>query len=213
MKEPTPGRAELAVTALVIGLGLTLAVAGVLHGVSGGSDESRLKDYWDIPPFQMTAVTTAGVSTLGRDDLLGAPWVGAVIFTSCQAQCPMISERLAGLQSAVAAPVRFLSFTVDPENDDEKALKAYAARFGADPARWLHMRAPRAETFVFLADGLKLGVVEDPKAPLGLRYSHSSRLVLVDARGRARGYYDSNDPAAMRALRRDIRILNEEKQT
>jgi len=40
---------------------------------------------------------------------------------------------------------------------------------------------------------------------------HSSRFVLVDRQARMRGYYHSDEDAAMRRLRRDVRTVLRER--
>jgi protein SCO1/2 len=60
------------------------------------------------------------------------------IFTTCTAICPVMSRIFARVPQelgAEAGRVRFVSISIDPEQDTPKRLHAYAARFGAGP-RW-----------------------------------------------------------------------------
>jgi protein SCO1/2 len=60
------------------------------------------------------------------------------IFTTCTAICPVMSRIFARVPQelgAEAGRVRFVSISIDPEQDTPKRLHEYAARFGAGP-RW-----------------------------------------------------------------------------
>jgi protein SCO1/2 len=69
----------------------------------------------------------------------------AFIFTQCTSACPMLSYRMAQLQTRLAqlslspARVALLSVTVDPERDSAEALDSYARRFDARPG-WTFLR-------------------------------------------------------------------------
>jgi protein SCO1 len=59
------------------------------------------------------------------------------VFTACSSLCPMLTATMRAVQEELGGrlgeQVRFISISVDPENDTPKALKAYAERFGAAP--------------------------------------------------------------------------------
>ncbi len=60
------------------------------------------------------------------------------IFTTCTAICPVMSRIFARVPQelgAGAGRMRFVSISIDPEQDTPKRLHEYAARFGAGP-RW-----------------------------------------------------------------------------
>lgn len=70
----------------------------------------------------------------------GRPVVLTFIYTTCTSICPVISQTLAQLQSALGDErdkVHIVSISIDPEHDTPPRLKAYAARFGAGP-EWQH---------------------------------------------------------------------------
>lgn len=156
-----------------------------------------------LPPFQFTE---ASGEPFGREDLLGKVWVADFVFSTCQGICPRLSEGLARLQAALATRpggerVGLLSFTVDPENDTPAVLTAYAARYGADRARWKLVTGERAAIWGLIREGFKLPVGDDgPPAP-GMPVFHSGKLVLIDAQGTVRGYFDglAEDAAAEEA--------------
>jgi len=149
-----------------------------------------------VPPF--TAVDQDGATVTDRA-LRGTPWIADFIFTSCTASCPILTERLVTLQRRLAGvPVRFVSFSVDPEHDTPPVMKAYAARWRGDPVRW-RLLSTDGETLARL--GAALGGAEDPSSAGPF---HSDRFALVDGAGRVLGLYSSSSQAELDRLVRDL---------
>lgn len=159
----------------------------------------------EVPEFALTA---ADGRRIGRADLLGRPWVVDFIFTSCAGACPILSGELARVQKGLPPdlPARLVSITVDPAHDTPEALQAYAARFGADPERWLFLTGTPDAIYSLARDGFMLaaGPSPDPSQADG-PFFHSNRLVLVDSTGRVRGYYDGLDSKDVDRLARDLK--------
>jgi protein SCO1/2 len=98
---------------------------------------------------------------------------------------------------------RLVSFSVDPEVDTVERLRSYAERFGADPASWSFLTGPVEDVKKTVSEGFKLSAQK-----VDADVFHSEKLVLVDARGKIRGYFDA-DPLGLEALRRAIRRCGE----
>jgi protein SCO1/2 len=67
----------------------------------------------------------------------GSPVAVNFVFTTCTTICPVMSATFSGLRRKLgdeAPGLRMVSISIDPEHDRPEVLKAYAARFGADPA-------------------------------------------------------------------------------
>ncbi|TPW20061.1 MAG: SCO1 protein [Elusimicrobia bacterium] len=146
---------------------------------------------------------------LSAGDLLGRPWVAGFVFTRCGGPCPLLSTNMAGLQRRLPDAVRLVSFTVDPDFDTAEVLARYAERHGAQAGRWFFARLEPRPLFELVNAGFKLPVYIDPKAEPASRSIHSTKLVLVDAEGRVRGYYDGLAPAGLDELVRDAKRLLE----
>jgi protein SCO1 len=160
----------------------------------------------EVPAFSLT---NRDGRTVGRDDLLGQPWVVDLIFTRCVLACPVMSGKMAILDRELPAGVRLVSVTVDPEHDDPAVLASYAERFGAGE-RWLFLTGDRDEIYHLAGDGLHLPY--DPNPPLtplrpGDNIYHSTRFVLLDAEARVRGYYETTDQDELARLRQDLAAL------
>jgi protein SCO1/2 len=97
------------------------------------------------------------------------------------------------IQKALAdePEVRFVSFSVDPENDTPQVLTEYAKRFNADSERWLFLTGDKTALYRLIKDGFKLAIDDgrETDSPDAGIITHSLRFVLVDRQGRIRGYF------------------------
>jgi len=79
-------------------------------------------------------------SGLALEDLRGKVLAITFIYASCTDACPLLTAKMAGLQSrlgpAFGSKVFFVSITVDPERDTPEVLKSYAAAHRANTAGW-----------------------------------------------------------------------------
>ena len=157
-----------------------------------------------VPAFSLT---THEGRPLSRSSLVGRAWVAAFVFTRCGGICPAMTSRMARLQKEVPAGTRLVSFTVDPRNDTPETLARYAKEFRAGPD-WLFVTGTQEALLALAVAGFKLAAFEVPpeerRAGGDGPFLHSSKLVLVDAAGQARGYYDSADEGAVRRLLDDL---------
>lgn len=150
-----------------------------------------------------------------RADLEGRVWVADFFFTSCAGICPMMSKRMAELQSRLGdtREVTLVSISVDPERDTPERLRRYAQRYSADPVRWWFLTGRREEIYRLSQESFRLGVEavpEDRREPGMEEVLHSSRFVLLDRKSRIRGYYEGEEPDMVDRLLTDIRRLLKE---
>jgi protein SCO1 len=144
--------------------------------------------------FALTERTGQRVSS---DDLLGKPYVVSFFFTTCPSICVTQNQKVQELQKEFAGTgVRFVSISVDPQTDTPEALREYAARFGADPEKWLFMTGDLLYIRRVGAEVFRLPVDEK---------FHTERFVLVDARGEIVGYYNWPEAKQFQKLKADIR--------
>lgn len=202
-------------------LGLSLLLLNLDRGpvqALGGQGESLAPaaaspaEWGPVPAFSLTDQTGAALSL---EDLRGAPFALAAIFSTCSGPCPMITRHMWELQQALQdTGVRLISVSVDPETDTPEVLAAYAKSYAADTQRWSFLTGAEFEIFELLKGGLWLGVerAEVEQAVLGMQVSHAAKIVAVDAQGRKRGWYDGEDPQAMQLLEARLRFLDEERK-
>jgi len=197
---PRRSRGPLVLFAAVAVAGLVAAGAGLLLQRGRTAAPQVLGA---VPSFSL--VERSG-RTVTREDLAGRPWVAGFIFTRCGGVCPVMTSRMKEIRAAQPG-VTLVSFSVDPGHDTPEVLRDYAARNGIGEG-WLMLTGEQDRLHALARDGFHLAaaaVPADEQARGGDGpFLHSSRLVLVDAHARIRGYYDSGEADALAALRRDL---------
>jgi cytochrome oxidase Cu insertion factor (SCO1/SenC/PrrC family) len=115
--------------------------------------------YGLLPDF---ALTDQRGRPVHRADLQGNVWVASFMYTGCADECPVMTAEMARLQSDLAAipDVRLVSISVDPDRDTPAILSQYAARFDADPDRWLFLTGDKRAIFRLAREGFRLGIVD-----------------------------------------------------
>ena len=139
---------------------------------------------------------------MGLDDLKGSVWIADFIFTRCPGPCPLMSSRMSKLQEAFKeeASFRLVSISVDPEFDTCEVLSEYAERFQAKEGRWFFLTGEKSRIHALAQSGFLVGDIQDVTV-------HSTRFILVDRKGRVRGYYDSQEEEDIKKLIHDTRFL------
>jgi protein SCO1 len=156
--------------------------------------DGRLPILWEVPPF---AFAGADGRSIDLPALRGHVWIADLIFTRCVTMCPIITSRMNMLRRSIRSDdIRFVSFSIDPEYDTPAVLRAYAARWNADP-RWL-LLSPAPGKVMEFAGAMRAPFehTEMPREPI----LHTTEFFLIDQLGRVRGLYGSLDDAAVRRL-------------
>jgi protein SCO1/2 len=161
-----------------------------------------------LPAFRLT--DQAG-RPFGSEELEGRTWVASFIFTRCDTICPAITARMARIQDRtrnLGTAFHLVSFSVDPEFDTPERLEAYARAHRASPRLWSFLTGPEAAVKEAVVGGLKVALGRERSEDGRFEgIFHGSHLVLVDQRGRVRGYYDSDDADAVDRVVRDAGLL------
>lgn len=157
-----------------------------------------------VPPFQLTS--HQGVP-LRRADLDGAIWVADFFFTSCAGPCPKMTAQMRRVQKAFAQEpaVKLVSFTVDPETDTAPLLAEYAKGWDAIEGKWFFVTGEKKALYALARQGFRVTAQPGDGGPHD--FIHSTRFILVDRRGRIRGYYDGTEKASVNRLIEHIRLL------
>jgi len=102
-----------------------------------------------IGPAPAFTLTTQDGKRLSLKDLGGRVVAITFIYTGCVDTCPLLTAKMARLQtdlgSGFGPKVFFISITVDPERDTAAVLKRYAAAHGANTAGWAFLTGSSAE--------------------------------------------------------------------
>jgi protein SCO1/2 len=168
----------------------------------------------DIPEYGQSgsfSLTDQSGAAYGSEQLRGQVWIAAFMFTRCPTVCPAITARMKALQGQAKArgiDVRFVSFSVDPDNDTPEVLRAYAKDNAVDLGSWTFLTGDLATIKKTSEQGFKSALEgkADPKAA-DFGITHGSHLILVDRELRLRGFYRSSDDAEMARLIEDAARL------
>lgn len=175
--------------------------------------KSALPIYGDLPRFQL--IERSG-RTVTNQDLKGKVWIADFIFTRCAGPCPIMTASMSRLQRELQTTpdIQLVSFSVDPEFDTPEVLTRYAMRYQASTHQWFFLTG-KTEVIRAIAQGFKVTMAKatgsdaanaDPNAIL-----HDTHFMLVDQRGRIRGYYESPEDGKPSPLLIDAQTLLKEK--
>ena len=154
--------------------------------------------------------------TITNTDYDGSIYVANFFFTNCPTICPIMTNKMKYVQDklSVYPNIKFLSHTVDPENDSPVKLLEYARSMQADLSNWNFVTGSKDEIYKIAAFYF-VNAVKDKLAPGG--FLHSENFILVDKQGRVRsgidingnpyGAYDGTSDKDIKTLIKDIRVL------
>lgn len=177
-------------------------------------NDKPLPVFSEIPAFELTDQNSQPF--LSRDDLKGKVWIANFIFTRCSGPCPLMTQTMKKLTQKFkeTAPLRYVSFSVDPDHDTPEVLRKYRDAYGVEMKSWVFLTGARSAIYDLAIKRFYMGISEETSQGDGLRPEsfilHSTKFVLVDSASRLRGYYDSEDAASMERLMRDALKLMKE---
>ncbi len=125
----------------------------------------------------------------------GKVWIANFIFTSCSAECLVLSHRMGNLQRRFEGnpEVGFVSFSVDPGTDTPARLTKYAKTHGAGEG-WSFLTGEPTEVDAVVRDRFLLPV--EPAGDLMGNVIHSDRFAVVDRSGVVRSYVHGLEASA-----------------
>jgi protein SCO1/2 len=182
------------------------ALGWLMSAFSHAGEGEALPKIGPAPGFTLT---TQEGTPLSLQDLHGKIVALTFIYASCADTCPLLTAKMAGLQTRLGtdfgARVFFVSVTVDPERDTPEVLTRYAQAHGANLAGWAFLTGTPAE----IRQVLRHYGIYYKKLPHG-DVDHTFLTSLIDHRGTLRVQYLGVrfDPEE---LLRDLQALMQEK--
>ncbi len=135
-------------------------------------------------------------------------------YVSCPSVCPVMTSQIKRIHDYDFGPLNnelaILSHTVWPELDSVAVLNQYANRYGANSKRWCFLTGNKKQLYNMARKHyLVVPDVFDSNFQHGgeADFIHTENVVLIDRKGRIRGYYDGTSPAEISELIDDIKFL------
>ncbi len=166
-----------------------------------------------IAPFSFT---NQNGKTVTNKDYEGKIYVADFFFTTCQTICPKMTDNMAWLQDKIKdnPKVKLLSHSVFPDEDTVEVLKRYAKEKGVMDSKWNLVTGSQNEIYKIARQSYL--VVKTGKPEEMFDMVHTENFVLVDQKGRIRGFYNGlninekvKDEKNLTQLLEDIEYLSE----
>ncbi|PJR04259.1 SCO family protein [Avrilella dinanensis] len=152
--------------------------------------------------------------TITQDDYKDVIYVADFFFTTCPTICPIMTDNMAWLQEQIKDmdDVKLLSLSVTPDIDTPEVLRKYADEKGVIDEKWNLVTGDKKDIY-YLARQSFLAVKTGSPDEL-YDMVHTENFVLVDKKGRIRGFYDGtlldenqDDTKNVKQLLEDIQWL------
>lgn len=123
-------------------------------------------------------------------DYEGKIYVADFFFTTCQTICPKMTRNMVWLQNKIKdnPKVKLLSHSVFPEEDTVEVLKKYAKEQGVIDSKWNLVTGNQRDIYKIARQSYL--VVKTGKPEEMYDMVHTENFVLVDQKGRIRGFYN-----------------------
>ncbi len=166
-----------------------------------------------IAPFVFTNQNGKKVT---NKDYEGKIYVADFFFTTCQTICPKMTDNMVWLQDKIKdnPKVKLLSHSVFPDEDTVEVLKKYAKEKGVIDSKWNLVTGNQNEIYKIARQSYL--VVKTGKPEEMYDMVHTENFVLVDQKGRIRGFYNGlnidkkvKDEKNLTQLLEDIEYLSE----
>ena len=140
-----------------------------------------------IAPF---AFTNQNGKKITNKDYVGKIYVADFFFTTCQTICPKMTDNMVWLQNKIKdnLKVKLLSHSVFPDEDTVEVLKKYAKEKGVIDEKWNLVTGNQQEIYKIARQSYL--VVKTGKPEELYDMVHTENFVLVDQKGRIRGFYN-----------------------
>lgn len=193
---------------------LILVALALLALGSAAYPENTFDSLYDgaIGPVGDFRFTNQHGRPVSLDDLKGKVWVASFFFSTCK-ECSKHQHNLTDLQHQLDGwpDVMIISFSIDPDKDTPAQLELFARNYHAAPNRWQFLTGPRDEMHTLIKTSFGQGVEDNPEKTQLAEYIHEFRYMVVDHRGKIRGYVDGRDPAEVERLGERVKKLVQAK--
>lgn len=140
-----------------------------------------------IAPFAFTNQNGKKITNKEYD---GKIYVADFFFTTCQTICPKMTDNMVWLQDKIKnnPKVKLLSHSVFPNEDTVEVLKKYAIEKGVLDEKWNLVTGDQKEIYKIARQSYLAVKTGKPEELYDM--VHTENFVLVDQKGRIRGFYN-----------------------
>ena len=149
-------------------------------------------------------------NTVGKRDFEDKIYVADFFFTRCQTICPVMTVNMRELQDHFTddPDLKFLSHSVTPVMDSVPILRAYADKNKAIDGKWEITTGDKRHIYE-LARKSYFAVLDEGDGG-DQDFIHTEQFILVDKKGRIRGFYDGTEKEEIQRIIEDIALLKAE---
>ena len=143
---------------------------------------------------------------VGSKDYMGKPYIAYFFFSHCPQICPRLNANMKQFQDDTKdLDYRVVAYTVDPTRDSVERLKFYAEEYGFNLTNYNFVTGSQTSIYELGVNGYLVPNSQDALAPGG--FLHSEKLILIDSKGRIRGFYEGTENAEVELLKKDLKTL------
>jgi protein SCO1/2 len=129
--------------------------------------------------------------TITQQDLKGKPYIAEFFYVSCPSICPIVKSNLIKMYHEDGFhDLKFVSFTLAPEQDTPQVLKQYATDLEVLSNQWTFVNVNFEEIYK-LANGYLIAAL--PERTSDGEIPHDGRIVLIDENGHLRATCQATD--------------------
>ena len=142
-----------------------------------------------------------------RADFSSSIVVVNFFFTTCKGICPRMNSQLDRVYEKYKgnSEVKFISHTVNPDNESVPVMAAYAQRYHPDANQWHFVTGDKKQLYDLARRSY---MISDTRGDGGKEdFVHSQNFALVDKEGHVRGIYDGLDSAEVDRLMTEMDVL------
>lgn len=155
-------------------------------------------------------LTNQNGNTVSKRDFEDKIYVADFFFTRCQTICPVMTVNMRELQDHFTddPDLKFLSHSVTPVMDSVPILRAYADKNKAIDGKWEITTGDKRHIYE-LARKSYFAVLDEGDGG-DQDFIHTEQFILVDKKGRIRGFYDGTEKEEIQRIIEDIALLKAE---
>ena len=172
--------------------------------------ENKIDTYWEIGDFELVDQTG---QTFSSEVLKGKIWLANFVFTSCAAECPILTQQLSLVRRNLGPrdDIAFVSFSVDPQTDTPQRLASYSKPYGEDP-RW-SLLTGEVDAVTELVTKKFLMPLSHDKQMSAVKESviqHSDKMLVIDGEGVVRYFCSGLNSRTVELLTDVVQVLLQE---